>query len=66
MERARGEQDDLFPSLPYLGWLAIDVCICNDQRSSEISCDKSTVDLTWSRAGWGGGGEGGGEVLPWP
>jgi hypothetical protein len=44
MERARGEQDALytitFPLSPYLGWLATSVCICNGQRSSEISCDK--------------------------
>jgi hypothetical protein len=27
---------------PYLGWLATNVCICNGQRSSKISCDKYT------------------------
>jgi hypothetical protein len=44
MGRARGEQDALFavanlPS-PHLGWLATNVCVCDDQQSSEISCGK--------------------------
>jgi hypothetical protein len=45
-----GEQDTLCaiasPPYPYLGWLATNVCICDGQRSSEISCDKYT-DRLW-------------------
>jgi hypothetical protein len=44
LERARGEQDTLCavasPPSPYLSWLATNVCICNSQQNSEISCDK--------------------------
>jgi hypothetical protein len=42
-ENGKGGQDVLCaiasPPSPYLGWLAANVCICNCQRSSEISCD---------------------------
>jgi hypothetical protein len=31
-----------FPPSPYLDRLAAVVCICNGQRSSEISCDRCT------------------------
>jgi hypothetical protein len=46
MVKARAKQDALHavassPS-PYLGWVATNVCICNSQRSSEISCNKCT------------------------
>jgi hypothetical protein len=43
--RWKGQRGDKTPyalSLPslYFGWLDANVCICNGQRSSEISCDK--------------------------
>jgi hypothetical protein len=67
---ARGEQDALCaivspPSLQ-LGRLAINVCICNGQRSSEISCDKYSwccvssesnsisLSLEWRAGTWPG------------
>jgi hypothetical protein len=34
-----------FPPSPYLGWLTTNVCICNGQRSSEISCDKYAYNV---------------------
>jgi hypothetical protein len=44
MERVRGEQDALCaiasPPSTYRGWLTNNVCFCNGQRSSGISCDK--------------------------
>jgi hypothetical protein len=44
MERARGEQDALCtiasPPSPHHDWLASNVCICNDQGSSKISCGR--------------------------
>jgi hypothetical protein len=49
--RARVEQDVLCaivsPPSPYLDWLAANVCICNGQRSSEISCDKFRFGFIW-------------------
>jgi hypothetical protein len=47
IERARQEQDAVCPiaflSSLNLGWLATDMCFCNSQRCSEISCDKSVI-----------------------
>jgi hypothetical protein len=44
MEGARGEKDAscaiASPPSAYHGWQTANVCICNGQRSSEISCDK--------------------------
>jgi hypothetical protein len=33
------------PPYPYDGWLTADVCICDCQRSSEISCDKPNASV---------------------
>jgi hypothetical protein len=42
--KGKGEQDALcaiaYPLFPSHGWLATNMCICNGQRSSEISCEK--------------------------
>jgi hypothetical protein len=49
-EGARGVHDGLCAVashlFPYLGWLATNVRICNEERSSEISCGKHT-DRLW-------------------
>jgi hypothetical protein len=50
LEKSREEQEALCavasPPSPYLGslagWLAVNMCICNGQRSSDISCGKQT------------------------
>jgi hypothetical protein len=68
MERARGEQDAscaiASPPSPYLGWLTINMCICNGQQSSEIFCGKYIIHtgdwpiprLVPTRRTCGGGG----------